>query len=534
MRRKARLSGLLTALLLLAACANAPDQPATDTAELVVPAAEENSPDVNASNTPLPEIPVEEATPEPEGDLWSRIRSGFTLGEHEHPRIQSQLRWYADHQSYLDRVATRATPYLHLIVEEIEKRDMPMEIALLPIVESAFDPFAYSHGRAAGLWQFIPGTGQRFGLKQNWWYDGRRDVAESTRAALDYLEYLHRHFDGDWLLALAAYNSGEGNVGRAVRYNERRGRPTDFFSLNLPRETEAYVPKLLALQKLAKMPSEFGVALKSIPDEPFLESVELDQQIDIALAAKLAGMEVEEVYLLNPGFNRWATDPDGPHSLLLPRDKSQQFREALAEMGDRKTVEWRRHLVRSGENLGQIANHYKTTISLLKEVNNIRGNMIRAGKYLTVPVAMRSLEEYELSAQNRTETKQNRARDGVKVSHRVVAGESFWSISRRYEVAVRELAAWNNMAPGDPLRAGETLVVWTDNPPPMTQVGLSPGVRVRNVTYTVRRGDSLARIAGKFGVTVNQIAAWNDLELDNYLQPGQRLRLRVDVTKQST
>ncbi|MDX1443509.1 MAG: LysM peptidoglycan-binding domain-containing protein, partial [Gammaproteobacteria bacterium] len=468
-------------------------------------------------------------------DLWARIRSGFSLPELDNPRIDAQLDWYARHQGYLDRVATRATPYLYFIVEEIDRRGIPMEIALLPIVESAFDPFAYSHGRAAGLWQFIPGTGKRFDMKQNWWYDGRRDVYAATMGALDYLEYLHRHFDGNWLHAVAAYNSGEGNVGRAIRYNERRDRPTDFWNLRLPRETAAYVPKLLALQKLVANPERYGVTLQPIANEPVLARVDVGRQVDLALVAQLAGMETEEIYLLNPGFNRWATDPDGPHELFVPLDRVEQLEQGLAELGPGDTIQWRRHYIRPGENLGSIANRYDTTVELLREVNSIRGNVIRAGDTLTVPVAMKSLDRYSLTADNRLESKQNVARAKHKIEHRVASGESFWSISHKYEVGIRELAKWNGMAPRDPLRAGQTLVVWTDERPSFSQaVGLTPEARLRSITYTVRRGDSLARIASRFGVSVGEIARWNELDMNDYLQPGQRLRLKVDVTKQST
>lgn len=520
-------------LVALGACATrAPEpEPEIDAAEVVVPAAEEAL-EAEALVCAIDEVIEPDELAIGPGDLWLRIRDGFAIAAQEDAQIDAQLHWYASHQAYLDRVATRATPYMHFIVEAIEERGMPMEIALLPIVESAFDPFAYSHGRAAGLWQFIPGTGKRFGLKQNWWYDGRRDVAEATRAALDYLEYLHGEFD-DWLLALAAYNSGEGNVARAIRYNKSRNRPTDFWHLNLPRETSAYVPKLLALKRLVATPERYGVSWRPIADEPYLAVIDVGRQIDLALAAELAGLELDELYVLNPAFNRWATDPDGPHKLLLPLEHATPFREKLAELGPRDTVRWERHRIRRGESLLSIANRYDTSVDLLKEINGIRGNLIRAGDVLTVPVAMKSLNGYVLSADNRLEAKQNVERDGTRIDHRVAAGESFWSISRKYSVGVRELAAWNNLAPTDPLRIGQTLAVWTERPAAVA-ANFGPADRIRTITYTVRRGDSLARIAGRFGVRVNDIVNWNDLSINDYLRPGQRLTLRVDVTRQST
>lgn len=520
-------------LLVLGACAmNNGPAPAVDTAELVVPAAEETG----AAQRLICEVDeLIEASDLPvgPGDLWVRIRNGFELPVIDNPLVEAELRWYASHPAYLDRVSVRATPYMHLVVEAIEARGIPLEMALLPIVESAFDPFAYSHGRAAGLWQFIPGTGTRFGLKQNWWYDGRRDVVEATRAALDYLEYLNGMFD-DWLLALAAYNSGEGNVARAIRYNEARGLPTDFWNLKLPKETSAYVPKMLALQRLVANPERYGVSLRPIADEPYLASVEVGRQIDLALAAEMAGLDIDQLYLLNPAFNRWATDPSGPHRLLLPLENIESFQAALADLGPRDTLSWTRHKIRSGESLLSIAARYSTTVNVLKEVNGISGNLIRAGDTITVPVASQSLDGYALSASKRLEAKQSVQRSGTRVDHRVASGESFWSISRRYDVGVRELAAWNGMAPTDPLRAGQTLVVWSKQAAGPLTAGLGPADRMRTVTYTVRRGDSLARIAGKFGVTVDNIVRWNKISKNDYLQPGQRLTLRVDVTKQST
>ena len=251
-------------------------------------------------------------------DLWEAMRRNFGLPGRNDARVRAQRDWYARHPEYMRRVSQRAGRYAAHILQEVEQRDMPAEIALLPIVESAYDPFAYSHGRAAGLWQFIPATGKRYGLKQDWWYDGRRDLVESTRAALDYLEYLHKRFHGDWLLALAAYNSGEGTVIRAIRRNRRKGKPVSFWDLDLPRETRAYVPKLIALKQLVNSPEKYGVKLEQVDIEPPFEMIDTGGQIDLAIAADLAGIDLDELYRFNPGFNQWATPPKGPHRLLIP------------------------------------------------------------------------------------------------------------------------------------------------------------------------------------------------------------------------
>lgn len=473
-------------------------------------------------------------------DLWTRLRGGFSLEGHDHPRVADDLAWYARHQEYLDRVAERAQPYLHLIVEEVEKRGIPSEIALLPVVESAFQPFAYSHGRAAGLWQFVPGTGKRFGLKQTWWYDGRRDVAAATNAAIDYLEYLNKLFDGDWLHALAAYNSGEGTVKRAIARNKKRGKPTDYWSLDLPVETRGYVPKLLAIATIVDNPVYHGVLLDSVADEPFLTPVSVDAQIDLDLAAELAGLSLEEIYLYNPGFNRWATDPDGPHQLLVPLQSAQTFQQGLAEYPKSSRINWQRHRIKSGESLISIADKYRTTSDLLKKVNSIRGNNIRAGDYLNVPVARTDLNRYSLSASQRLANLQNRKRDGHKVEYQVQSGDTLWDIAKRYEVSVNQLAKWNGMAPKDALRPGQKLVIWT-NDGNANVSAVNPASfehpfeknTIQRIGYTVRNGDSLAAISQRFRVSVDSLKRWNKLDGKKYLQPGQKLTLYVDVRRQS-
>lgn len=473
-------------------------------------------------------------------DLWDRLRGGYAFPEIDHPRIEAELAWYLNHPEYLARTVERARPYLWLIVESLERRDMPQEIALLPIVESAFQPFAYSHGRAAGLWQFIPSTATHYGLKQNWWYDGRRDVLASTRAALDYLQHLNTIFDGDWMLALAAYNSGSGTVSRAIRHNQKLGRPTDYWSLNLPRETRAYVPKLLALGRIFADPAAFDIEIASLPDEPVVTLVNLGSQIDLARAAELADIELEALYRLNPAFNRWATDPDGPHELLLPVDKAAEFSIRLAAIEGEQRVTWTRHLIREGETLGQIAQRYDTTVGVLRQVNGINGHMIRAGRSLVIPVAMRDLNSYTLSADQRKQSVQNVERGDNRIEHTVRSGDTLWDIARKYRVSVNQIANWNAMSPRDVLRPGQRLVIWRQQPATAgADIGdLLNGAHplnnvTRRISYTVRRGDSLSRISQRFNVGIADLRTWNALSPDTYLQPGQRLTLYVDVTRQN-
>lgn len=476
-------------------------------------------------------------------DLWDRIRHGFALN-HDHQGIQRDLDWYTSHQEYLNRVVERARPYLHYIVTETEKRDMPLEIALLPVVESAFQAFAYSHGRAAGLWQFIPGTGRLYGLKQNWWYDGRRDVWASTQAALDYLQALKREL-GDWELALAAYNAGAGNVRKAIRKSKRRGRGTDFWSLipYLPKETRGYVPKLLAISAVVADPEKYGVTIAPIANAPVLARVQLDGQIDLALAAEMADISIEELYNLNPAYNRWATDPNGSNHLLIPLAREANFREELATLPPEKRIQWQRHRIRKGETLLSIADHYNTTVRVIKKVNRLRGNTIRQGRNLIIPVAMKETSAYTHTADKRRSRIQNTERAGrIKKTYRVRDGDSFWSISRKFGVGVQQLARWNGMAPRDTLSVGQKLVVWSKRSSRrLTSIDDSvlvqpPGSQTKRwINYVVRRGDSLSTIADRFRVSIGQLKRWNaKVKTRKYLQPGQRLKLYVDVTRQSS
>lgn len=463
-------------------------------------------------------------------DIWQRIIASYQLDiDIENPRVTAQLNWYASHQSYLDRVAERGIRYLHFIAEQIEARGVPGELALLPIVESAFDPFAYSHGRASGVWQFIPGTGRDFGLQQDWWHDGRRDIRASTEAALTYLDALQREFNGDWMLALASYNSGAGTVRRAVRKNRERGLPTDFWSLDLPRETRDYVPKLIALAQLVRNPERYNVTLMPIPDEPYFAVANTGGQIDLSQVAELSDTPLDEIYRLNPSYNRWATRPTGPHEILIPVAQLETFSARIAELPDSARVKWQRYVVKSGDTLITIARQFHTTPEALKQSNNIRGSILRTGEQLLIPGAFRSQESYSYSESQRLGrlVTQRQPVNSKRIDYEVRAGDTFWDIARRHNVQVANLARWNGMAPGDPLRAGQKLVIWS-------QKSTSPAPRevIRKISYRVRSGDSLARISQRFNVNVADVKRWNPSQvMDKYLRPGQLLTLYVDVTR---
>lgn len=498
---------------------------------------EGESPDTNTPNTALQHTsvaakpatktkatkPAPVVTPESQEDVWQRIAMQLEMPIPEHKSVDYYRTWYLKHPNHLKTVSERAQPFLYLITEKIEQRGLPLELALLPVVESSFDAFAYSHGSAAGLWQFVPATGKSFGLKQNYWYDGRRDVDAATDAALDYLTQLNRRFDGDWQHAIAAYNSGGGRVSSAIRKNKKLGKPTDFFSLDLPKETSGYVPKLLALADVVANQEKYGIDIPAIANQPVVELVDPKEQLDLAIAANYAGLTVKELQSLNPAYNQWATAPDGPHQLLLPVNSVAPFRQAV-EANRGQGLKVVRYKVKSGDSLSVIANKHNTTTKVIRTANNLKGNTIRAGQYLMIPTSTRDDKAYTLSASNRLAQTQSQARGTYKLTHTVKSGESLWSIASTNNVSHQSLAKWNGMSPRDTLRVGQSLVIWKEN---------KEGAIIRTVFYDVRSGDTLSGIASKFKVKSRDIVKWNDLSNQKYLKPGQKLKLYVDVTKVS-
>lgn len=465
---------LLSVVLLLAIAGCATTSPETDqtakdsASKPAVPlVSKENSPAPVATVKPKTEAskPVasfEDETASPGySDIWSRIRAGFSIKPLDSPLVEREARWFANNPEYMARMMDRASLYLYYIVEEVEKRGMPMEIALLPAIESAYQANAYSRARASGLWQFIPSTGRLYGLKANWWYDGRRDVQASTQAALDYLEKLYNDFDGDWHLALAAYNAGEGKVGRMMKYNERKGKSTDYQYLKLKRETVHYVPKLLAMANIVADPAKYGVKLAEIPNEPYFARVETGSQVDLGVVAKLVDLEVSELHKINPGFTRWATHPDGPHYLLVPADKKDALIEGLNNIPEEERIQWQHHAVKRGETLSDIGRQYGLSAETLRTANNLRSNLLRVGQDLLIPISARPLT---VAAVRTTYHSANASR-GDAVIHRVRRGDTLSSIARRYNVLVHQLAKWNFIKANDVLRLGQKLKIWPKGSP---------------------------------------------------------------------
>ncbi len=502
-----------------------------DTAAAITTAAESQAttpvaPD-NAGTT------VAGLTPDQYPDLFDRIRSGFQLPDVDKRAIDQQLGYYANNPAYLERVFGRAELYLHHIVQEVEARGMPMELALLPVVESAFEPYAMSGARAYGLWQFIPGTGKRFGLDQTWWYEGRRDVVASTRAALDYLQYMHDEFFDDWLLAIAGYNCGEYCVQRAVKANRAAGLPVDFWSLKLPAETRAYVPKLLAMARLMGNPEQFGIAFSAIPNEPYFARVDTGGQVDMKVAAELAGITPEELYELNPGFHRWATPPSGPHYLLVPRNSADGLREGLAQLTPDERLGVVLHTVKSGDSVASVAARYKTQVTVVRDLNGLGNGPLVVGSTLRVPSGVATLPAKVVRAAARIDgLSAGRRSTRRPVVHVVRRGDSLWRIARRNGTDVRTLARLNGIGPGSTLRTGQKLIVnssaasakGSGTSKKQSNASASSG---RSVSYKIRKGDTLSAIARQFGVTVSDLVAWNGISSRSKLMPGQRLTVQV-------
>ena len=318
--------------------------------------------------------------------IWPRLISGFALPADQPDSVRAELDRFVENPRNLEQILQRGTPYLHYILSEVEERGLPSELALLPVIESAFDPFARSPQLATGLWQFVSNTAAEFNLHIDGWYDERRDLIAGTHAALDFLTQLHRRFDGDWLLALAAYNAGPTRVHRAMRHNRDAGKPVGFWDLNLPEETREYLPKLLAMRAVVKAPSDYGLRLPTIRDEPFLQFVEAQGPLDLGVAARLAGVTLEEMHRLNAGYSRRTVRQDGPIRLVIPRSTAADFTEKLASLVDSEREPWIRHRIRFGDTLSAIARYYDVPLVRLREFNRLADARIFAGDILIIPV----------------------------------------------------------------------------------------------------------------------------------------------------
>ena len=487
--------------------------------------------------------------------VWERLLSLYSLPDIKNPRIDRELYWYLEHPASLAILQQRAEPYLHHILDEIEAKNIPGELALLPVVESAFVPDAYSKADASGLWQFVPATGKEYGLQQNDWYDGRRDVYASTKAATTYLKELSETFDGDWLLALASYNCGKGRVKKSIERNEYRNLPTDYWSLDLPEETEDYVPRLLAIARLFANADEYNIHLQHIPNRPYFEVIDIKSPIDLHKAAKLANTPLYAFLKLNPGFSRSCTAPQGPHRLLVPVAQAQVFKKNLAmlpyservtikqfdeervakirpqEKYEEKIAQIRQegaritltqYNVKSAENLAFFANRNNAKIKSLHQANYLAGNSVRLGKRLQTPSEAKTKNIPLLAAASKVKSVNAQV-------YAVKKGDTFFNISQRFSVSPKDIANWNNITLKAALIPGRKLTIKSVNP----QLA-SASSSVRLISYTVGKGDSLTQISRKFNVSVADLRKSNAATLVKGLQPGQKLKVIVDSNQSSS
>lgn len=487
-------------------------------------------------------------------NLWDVLRDEFSLEHYEdNPAVQAKIEWFMNNQDYLLRSATRAAPYLYYISQQVKKRHLPAELVLLPIVESGYNPFSHSPVGAAGIWQLMPSTASGLGVKQDWWYDGRRDVIASTRAALNYLAYLQSFFEGNWLLAMAAYNTGEGNVLAAIKRNVRDGIETDFWSLPVAQETRDYVPSLLALAVIISHPDQYPVYFPPVRNAPYLAQVDVGASINIKFAAALAGISYKKMMQLNPGFNRTSTAARGPFKLMLPIENVEKFTENLARSPLNNKINWLHYRVKAGDTLASIAKKFSVAVNDIRHMNHLSKNTVRASMNLLIPSETQAVASDDSNAftEQLAEKEEPRQKVAAVPVSKVVASsvpssgqyyalqpgdtiymvrlhDSMESVARRFNIPVESLRAANQFATGK-LDAGKQLIIPTHanavRLASATQKALEPG----DTLYMVRKGDTIEKIARKFHTQPSAIRLAN-LTDDQSLSEGDKLVIPTHIT----
>ncbi len=454
------------------------------------------------NNIPIGKTP----TVKPTNCAWHHLRTNFTLNDaSDQPAVINQTQWIAQNKVYLKHFIKKSQPYLHYILNKMKENKFPGGLALLPMIESTYDPFAYSKAGAAGLWQMMPGTATGFGVKQNWWYDGRRDLIDSTNAAIKYLHYLTKFFNGDWLLALAAYNSGEGTVKKAMRKNIKAGKNADFWSLDLPKQTQDYVPRLLALTAIIKNPSKYGVSLPEFHSKPYFGIVEIGSQIDLNIAATLSEIDISEIYLLNSGYNRWLTHPKGPHKLLLPLNKVQVFKNNFIKVSSTKHLSLK-HTVKKGESLYSLAKKYNTPIAIIKKLNKLASSLIKINQELIIPTSNKVTQK---TYNQNTKKPHTLSKYGPqKVIYTARSNETFSKIAKKFNVSISSIEFWNKISHHKALKIGQKIIIWH---------------KKSKLTHMVKSGDMLSKIAYKYNTTIKHIMSLNKLASADQLKLGTEL-----------
>ena len=453
------------------------------------------------------------ALPDADADFWAWLAPQLTFSEFQHPDIDRWEARYRRRHLELQVILNRGKEFLYPLALAVRDRGMPLEIALLPVIESHLDPTAESASGARGLWQLLPATAEHLGLRHDWWHDESADFARSTAVALDYLDYLHDRFGG-WLLGLAAYNAGEGRVYKEMRQRGERGQSRDYWDLDLRAETRNYVPKLLGLARVLREPGP--LRLPEIKTRRSFVQVDTGGPLDITQIADLSGVSIEHVYRLNPQLLRWATPPDGSHRIYLPIEARRRFTAALRSFDPELRRRWRRHRVRRGETLSEIARDFGTTVSLIRRINGLSDQAIRPDDWLILADHDRGLTRLTLAAAGRGKRLSYAQRALPVGYHEVADGDSLWSIARHYGTTVAKIRQQNRLPVGQGLIPGQLL-----------QIGEADDRQ--RIFYEVQPGDMLSLIAERYEVTVRQIRRWNGID-GSLLRPGQTLELRLPAS----
>ena len=448
--------------------------------------------------------------------------------------VREQIRWWQKHPSSLERYFKNSAPYIYYVYKETKEYCLPTEFTLLPVLESGYTPLDYSYAGANGLWQIMPGTASGFGLKIDWWYDGRRDVVASTHAALKYLKYLYSYFGDDWLSAAAGYNAGEGTIRNAIHHNSRRNLPTDFWSLNLPKETTYYVPRFLALASIIRDPEKYGITLPKIEDRPYFKMVDIGSQIDLNQAAILADVNFETITKLNPAFRRLASPPNGPHTLLLPINKADIFTERLKVLSDTERVTWREHVVKQGETIVTLAKEFKVNVALLRKANDLKKPNIKPKEIILVPFNYDN-ENFDLDSLPKVKaaTAEEVLPGPQRWMHKVKPNETFKTIANKYHIAnPYDIAFWNHLNIKETLPVDDEILVWV-SPKTFKELQTPPAAPIKYRIYKVKKRDTIFSLARRFKVSVAILKQDNKLT-NNQLKLGQCIKIRQPVVVKKT
>ena len=446
--------------------------------------------------------------------IFDKINAGFCLDTVHSPRVEKEIKWFVNNKAFVYRSIDRAKPFLYHIVKELERRNLPFELALLPIVESGYQPFAHSPSKASGIWQFIPPTAREYKLTKTWWYDGRRDIINSTKAASRFLRDMHRHFKQDWLLAIASYNTGAGKVGRSIRKANFTFGNVNYWELNLPRETEIYVPKLLALRDILAKPSYYGINLKNIPNKPYTGFVKINHSIDFFTLSVLSDVSLDELYFLNPGFSAWYFIPTSQNKLILPIDKIANFKKRYIKFS-RVVYSKKVHIIQKGDNLSKISRLYNVSIKSLKVLNNLTSDLIITGKTLKLPIEGVSQEKNNIKINNKNYTIISETFDYY---HTIKRYDNWYKIAKYYDVKLSQLLTWNNATKTTKLYVGNKIIVKMRKPILSNNVNL-------NLRYVVNTGDTADIISAGFNITKEKLLKSNQIKKSRYLAAGKSLSI---------